>query len=31
MIRIKNYLNEYLPEDIRVLVAEEARPDFTAV
>ena len=28
MIRIKNYLNEYLPEDIRVLVAEEARPRF---
>ena len=28
MIRIKNYLNEYLPEDIRVLAAEEARPRF---
>ena len=28
MIRIKNYLNEYLPEDIRVLAEEEARPRF---
>ena len=28
MLRIKNYLNEYLPEDIRVLAAEEARPRF---